>query len=43
LILQAVSNSAFDATNEQIQFKIGTPNLGYDNNGNLISGDEDGS
>ncbi len=37
LIPQAVTNTAFDAANEQTQFSSASPNLVYDNNGNLTS------
>ena len=37
LIPQAVSNTAFDATNEQTRFNSATQNLTYDDNGNLTS------
>ncbi|MEX5216842.1 MAG: hypothetical protein NW701_03355 [Nitrospira sp.] len=37
LIPQAVTNTAFDAANEQTQFNSASTNLVYDNNGNLTS------
>ena len=37
LIPTAVSNTAYDAANEQIQFNNPTPNVVYDSNGNLAS------
>ncbi|CAI4030252.1 hypothetical protein DNFV4_00680 [Nitrospira tepida] len=37
LIPQAVSNTAFDAANEQTRFNSASTNLVYDNNGNLTS------
>jgi RHS repeat-associated protein len=37
LIPQAVTNTAFDAANEQTRFNSPTQNLTYDNNGNLTS------
>lgn len=37
LIPQAVTNTAFDATNEQTRFNSASTNLVYDNNGNLTS------
>lgn len=37
LIPQAVTNTAFDAANEQTRFNSASTNLVYDNNGNLTS------
>ncbi len=37
LIPQAVTNTAFDATNQQTRFNSASTNLAYDNNGNLTS------